>query len=306
MPPVVFFMFDGVRPDALALANCPNLQSLLQRGSSTLSASSVMPCLTLPCHTSIFYSVPPTRHGITSNVWTPMARPVRGLIEVARQAGRKTAAFYNWEPLRDLTPPGALHFAYYRDNSYTADGDQVIADEAARFIGAERPDFAFVYFGTIDIAGHVYGWLSNEYLRQLERDDAALGTVLSVLGDQHSIVLHSDHGGHDRNHGQDVPEDMTIPWLAAGPTIRRDYRIQAQVSLLDTAPTLARLLDLKPDAQWEGHCLAEIFESADRTNHGTHSDVSTAERQAIVYPRSIDDEPYRQTSDVPRSWLPRL
>jgi hypothetical protein len=300
---VVFFMLDGVRPDALSLAACPNLQALIKRGSFTLSATSVMPCLTLPCHTSIFYSVPPTRHGITSNVWTPMARPLRGLIEVARQADRKTAFFYNWEPLRDLTPPGALHFACYRDNSFTADGDQVIADEAARFIAADRPDFAFVYFGTIDIAGHEYGWLSNEYLRQLERADAALGTVLSVLSDQYSIVLHSDHGGHDRNHGQDVSEDMTIPWLAAGPTICRDYAIGSPVTLLDTAPTIARLLDLQPDAQWEGHCVEEIF---DRTNHGTYSDVGTADRQAIIHPRPLDDEPYRQTSHVPRSWLPRL
>ena len=36
MPPVVFFMLDGVRPDALALARCPQLQALLKRGSFTL------------------------------------------------------------------------------------------------------------------------------------------------------------------------------------------------------------------------------------------------------------------------------
>ena len=235
-----------------------------------------------------------------------MARPLRGLIEVARQADRKTAFFYNWEPLRDLTPPGALHFAYYRDNSYTTDGDQVIADEAARFIAADRPDFAFVYFGSIDIAGHIYGWMSDEYLRQLERDDAALGTVLGAMNDHYSIVLHSDHGGHDRNHGQAVPEDMTIPWIAAGPTIRHDYAIQSPVSLLDTAPTLARLLHIQPDAQWEGHCVDEIFEDPDRTNHETESDAAAAARQIALHARPLDDEPYRQTSHVPRSWLPRL
>src|SRR6187397_1910036 len=102
MPPVVLIMLDGARPDALTTARCPALTSLRERGSSTLKARSVMPSVTLPCHTSVFHSVPPTRHGITTNILTPMARPLPGLVEVARAAGKRTAFFYNWEELRDL------------------------------------------------------------------------------------------------------------------------------------------------------------------------------------------------------------
>ncbi|HEX9440267.1 MAG TPA: hypothetical protein VF909_11315, partial [Roseiflexaceae bacterium] len=78
--------------------------------------------------------------------------------------------------------------------------------------------------------------------------------------DDAAIVLHSDHGGHDRNHGTELPEDMTIPWLAAGPGIRQGYAIDAPVSLLDTAPTIARLLGIAPHHEWEGRCVEEIFE----------------------------------------------
>ena len=259
MAPVVFFVLDGVRPDAFALARCPNIVALLARGSATLQASSIMPCITLPCHTSIFYSVPPTRHGITSNTWSPFVRPIPGLIEVIRQSNRKAAFFYNWEPLRDLSPAGSLHFSCFRDNSYSINGDQLIADEAARFISSERPDFAFIYFGTVDIAGHAFGWLSDEYLAQLERADAALGAVLAVLNRRYAVILQSDHGGHSRNHGTDTPEDMTIPWIAAGSGIRQNYAITAPVSLLDTAPTIARLLDVPLPASWEGRHVEEIF-----------------------------------------------
>ena len=52
---------------------------------------------------------------------------------------------------------------------------------------------------------------------------------------------------------------MTIPWLAAGPNIRAGHTIAAPVSLLDTAPTLARLLGLAPHHEWEGTCVEEIF-----------------------------------------------
>jgi hypothetical protein len=53
---------------------------------------------------------------------------------------------------------------------------------------------------------------------------------------------------------------MTIPWLVAGPNIRRGYEIKGAVSLLATAPTLARLLQIGPHREWEGRCIEEIFE----------------------------------------------
>jgi arylsulfatase A-like enzyme len=85
--------------------------------------------------------------------------------------------------------------------------------------------------------------------------------VLGALPDNATVVLQSDHGGHDRNHGTDLPEDMTIPWLAAGPGIRQGHTIESTVSLLDTAPTIARLLGLAPHREWEGRCVEEIFEA---------------------------------------------
>lgn len=36
-----------------------------------------------------------------------MARPLPGLVDVARAAGRKCAFFYNRQPLRNLSRPGA-------------------------------------------------------------------------------------------------------------------------------------------------------------------------------------------------------
>ena len=81
---------------------------------------------------------------------------------------------------------------------------------------------------------------------------------------QRTIVVQADHGGHDRTHGTDSPEDMAIPWIAAGPAIRRNYRIAASVSLLDTAPTLARVLGIAPHAEWEGRIIEEIFVNDER------------------------------------------
>lgn len=257
----ILIMIDGLRPDAATADRCPNLASARARGASTFQARSVMPSITLPCHTSIFHSVPPTRHGVTTNDWTPMARPLPGLVDVAHAANRRCAFFYNWEPLRNLNQPGSLYESRFRDTSYDLDGDHWVADSAAQaFSAAERPDFAFVYLGTVDTSGHLFGWMSDEYLAQAAKVDQFLGKILAAIQDDTSVLIHSDHGGHDRTHGTDIPEDMTIPWVIAGPDIRRGYEITSSVSLLDSAPTLARLLGITPHPQWEGRCVEEIFE----------------------------------------------
>jgi predicted AlkP superfamily pyrophosphatase or phosphodiesterase len=260
MSPVVFVMLDGVRPDALAAADCPNLSSVRAQGASTQGARSLMPSITLPCHTSIFHSVPPTRHGIMSNIFTPMALPVPGLVEVARAAGKRVAFFYNWEELRDLARPGNLHYAYFRDSSMDRDGDDETAAQATKLIQTEKPDLAFVYMGTVDTAGHDHGWMSDPYLRQLEHVDALLGRLFAALPPEYALIVHSDHGGHDRDHGTDSDEDMLIPWMAAGPNIKRGYAIQSQITLLDTAPTIAKLLGIQVPRDWEGRSIEEIFQ----------------------------------------------
>jgi predicted AlkP superfamily pyrophosphatase or phosphodiesterase len=256
---VIFILIDGLRPDAIAKTTSANLKALMARSSYSLQATSVMPSITLPCHTSIFHSVPPIRHGIVSNTWTPMARPLPGLVDVAFANGLQCAFFHNWEPLRNLNQPESLSLSFFADTSKLIEGDALIAEESARMIARHKPHFAFVYFGTVDSMGHVYGWMNDGYLQQIERVDVELGKVLAALPPDSHVLLQSDHGGHDRTHGTPAPEDMTIPWMLSGPSIRPNYQLQSQVSLLDTAPTLAHLLGIKPHPHWEGRAIDEAF-----------------------------------------------
>jgi len=257
--PTIFVMIDGLRPDAITTADCPTLRGLCARGAWTFQASSVMPCITLPCHMSIFHSVPPARHGVMTNQWQPMARPLPGLIDQAKQHNKNCSAIYNWEPLRDLSRPETLEFVWYRNSTYTHEGDDEVTDVAIDHILRDKPDFAFVYLGTVDTAGHYYGWMSDGYLRHAEREDRNLGRLLAALPAEAHVLVHADHGGHERNHGMDIPEDMTIPWFVMGPRIKPGHEIQHPVTLLDTAPTLANLLGIPVARDWEGRCVTEAF-----------------------------------------------
>lgn len=256
----ILVMIDGLRPDAIAAAGCTYLPQLIERGAASLVARSVTPSITLPCHMSIFHSVPPARHGLVSNDWTPMARPLPGLIEVAKAAEKRCAFFYNWEPLRNLSVPGGLYLSYFRHTEFEVEGDLGTVEMAARCLKEDAPDFLFVYLGTTDTAGHSYGWMEPGYLAQVRRVDGYLPMLVDAMTDADTLLVQADHGGHERNHGLDIAEDRTIPWILMGPGIKRGYTIAGPVSLLDTAPTLARVLGLKPNAQWEGWCVEEAFE----------------------------------------------
>lgn len=61
-----------MRPDGPLQCGNPFVTEMMQRGTYTLEGSSVNPSVTLPCHMSIFHSVTPERHGITTNTYAPM------------------------------------------------------------------------------------------------------------------------------------------------------------------------------------------------------------------------------------------
>src|SRR5690606_3329641 len=259
---VLLVIVDGLRPDAIHAGPFDTLQSLLRRGAYSLSARTVMPCITLPCHMSICHSVPPTRHGVTTNDWQPLARPLPGLVDVARSAGRRCSFFYGWEPLRNLSQPLSLYSSWFQDvaEDLTVDGDRIIATAAARAIVAERPDFAFVYLGNVDTAGHQYGWMSDGYLAQVGHVDEVLSEFFDALGNlSYTLCLQADHGGHDRHHGLDIPGDMHVPWVRSGPGSAAGGVRPAPVRVVVTAATLARLLDIKPAPQWEGRVVEEAW-----------------------------------------------
>jgi predicted AlkP superfamily pyrophosphatase or phosphodiesterase len=256
----LLILIDGLRPDALAQDRYPHLAALQSRSSYSLRAQSVMPSITLPCHTSIFHSVPPERHGILSNIWTPLARPLPGLFEVVAAAGKTAAFFYNWEVLRDIGRPGSLTMSYcYNTSEGDMQSDGVLVEAAMAYLQASPPDFMFLYLGTLDSMGHAAGWMSQHYLAHLHYVDAQVGRILAALPPRHRVLLQSDHGGHDRNHGTDAPEDMTIPWMLSGEGIKAGYELPGPVSLLDTAPTLAQCLGLAPHPKWEGRAVTEAF-----------------------------------------------
>ena len=262
MKHAILFLVDGMRPDALQQAHTPYVDRLIATGASTLTARTVMPSITLPCITSLFMSVPPQEHGVTSNIWNPDNVGI-GLMDVVGRAGGRPASFYNWEQLRDLSRPGALHTAIYLNNCHEPEGagDTELAHVAVETLKGKPVDFAFIYLGYTDVAGHDHGWMTDPYLEAIENADLCISLVVDGLrngsADDWLVAITSDHGGHETHHGTDLDVDMTTPVILHGdPAITPGTTLTEPVSIIDIAPTITRWLGLQAPPDWRGQAIS--------------------------------------------------
>lgn len=251
---VVLILVDGMRPDALG--DIPRVQAMKEVSSHCFDTKTVMPSVTLPCHMSLFHSVDPDRHGTTTNIYMPQVRPIAGLCEVLSRAGKKCAMFYDWEELRDLTRPASLVKSYFRRGGLVgyAASDAELTQNALDYLATGEADFTFIYMGEPDAAGHGHGWMGEEYMAAVRRCWGNIDRIRAALGEDYTVIVTADHGGHGRSHGCDIPEDMTIPVLLEGPAFAKNTAL-AGVNIKDLAPTVATLLGVAPDAEWEGKSL---------------------------------------------------
>jgi phosphopentomutase len=102
--------------------------------------------------------------------------------------------------------------------------------------------------------GHTYGWMTDEYMEAIESSWNNIEKLMSELGDEYTYIITADHGGHDRTHGTDRPEDMTIPMIILGAAADRIGSLK-NANIKDIAPTITKILGVEPDPEWEGKSL---------------------------------------------------
>jgi len=257
---VLVITIDGLRADTLYRVNMPVLAGLMQRGASSLTAQTILPSGTLMAHASILSASCPAKHGITWNDYLPALGETRAatLFDLVHEAGGRTVMVVGKEKLIQSVHRERLDvFAYVsgHDRDVTA---RAVIEMSNGF------DAMLVHFPVVDGIGHLYGWMSPQQVSAIERADAAVGTLLQVLEEDGLIqstlvIVTADHGGHALTHGSDRPEDMTVPWILAGPGVVAGLRLESPISVMDTAATAAWALGLPRPAAWDGRAVEEAF-----------------------------------------------
>jgi len=280
---VFIVSLDGGKPSVIQKSHMPVVNHLLEEGAHTWTAKTIVPSKTLPAHVSMLTGFDPAKHHVLWNDWIP----TNGLVRVptifsdAKAADLSTAMFVGKEKFRHLVLPGTVDdFDFNPEKSQTVSkvvaGEKTITKEgtvlanfvaldAVRYIKQTKPNLCFIHFADPDSVGHKYGWGSKEQIQTFADMDVAIGMILKAIGDagiahKSVLIITADHGGHDKTHGLNTPDDMNIPWIVWGVGVKHGFEIEAPVVTYDTAATALWLLGVPRPRNLDGFPVSSAFE----------------------------------------------
>lgn len=278
---VIVISIDGGKPAVIAESEMPTLKKVAAEGAVTWQASTIFPSKTLPSHTSMLTGVGPDKHQVLWNDFSP----IKGKVKVptafsllrAVDAKAVTGMFVCKQKFRHLWIEGTLDTFDFggpiQDTPVAASPEiekdkkpaQLVAKNASAWIKEKKPKLLFVHFADPDTAGHKDGWGSPQQKEAFKVTDQALWQVWTAvkeagIADSTVILISADHGGHDKTHGLNIPDDMIIPWVAWGKGVKANTTITAPVTTYDTAATALWLLDVPLPAEFDGKPVTSAFE----------------------------------------------
>lgn len=273
---VLVIGIDGCRPDALEIAETPNIDALAANGTWFEGTDIRQPVrkddantVSGPGWSNLLTGVWPDKHGIIDNKFkTPhydryphfFAR-----IKEVRPAAF-TASYSSWPPIaRIITQQAdeALNFPSKDPDDLAGyvQGDVEATAAAIQCLKSRDPECVVLYLGQVDETGHKFGFHPKvpEYITAMERVDSHIGDVLVAVRERSETknedwltIVCTDHGGAGTDHGggHDNPEIRRTFLIVSGQSAEKG-RSTLQTYQVDVVPTVLKHLGITPMAEWE-------------------------------------------------------
>ena len=282
---VVVIGFDGLSPDGLKNATTPTFDKIISEGASTLHARAVLPTSSSSNWASMIMGAGPEQHGITSNSWEKnnfvlpaitqsedfLFPSIFQLIDDQKE-NAEIGAIYHWTGFGRLFEKGAV------DYDISPDSEDETAALAGAYIKGKKPTFTFIHFDHVDHGGHEYGHGSPEYYKSVEKADAMLAEVMAAIKasgmpDETLVIISADHGGLGKGHGGESLQEIEIPFILWGKSVKKNHVLKYPVYQYDNAATVAFALGIKTPMAWIGRPVKNAFEG-----YELNDDYPTTER----------------------------
>jgi alkaline phosphatase D len=213
---VLLVSLDAFRWDYSKLYNTPNLNKLAKDGVNAERTYPSFPTVTFPNHYSIATGLYPDHHGLINNSF---AAPDLGLFyRMGDRTAVENPAFYGGEPVwvtaekqgvksasffwvGSEAPVDGIQPSYWKKYDETVTFEARI-DTVIKWFGyplTKRPELVTLYFDEPDATSHIFGPISPQTGKVVERLDSLMGvlrTKLSALPEAKRInlIILSDHG----------------------------------------------------------------------------------------------------------------
>ena len=252
---VLLIGIDGLRPDALEASRTPNLDDLIAHGAYSNHAQSGEYTVSAPGWSNILTGVWEKKHGVKDNSFRGARYDLYPSLFTRLEKSYPslyTSSIVSWEPINErIIPTADKRYSNHED-------DNLVMEQAVNTLTQENPDFLFVYFGDVDLAGHKYGFNPSVagYRKEIEEVDYQIGSVLQALrgrtnysNEDWLILCTTDHGGHRGGHGLNISQDRTIFYLASGRSVHPG-KIPGTPQQVDIVPTILHHLRIPVDPSW--------------------------------------------------------
>ncbi len=270
---VLILGIDGCRPDAIPAAKeAYNLHALVAQGAfcdhCDILGDRPTKAFTItgPGWSTILTGAWSDKHGVMDNDFhnNHLAQfpSLFHRLKIARPEAT-VAAFVTWKPFVDyiIAPADGAELVFDGDKGGYEEGDRRITTTAVRYLKEKDPDLVFVYFGTVDITGHGYGFhpKSPKYTKAIEVVDEQIGRILAAVRQRPTYtsedwltIVCTDHGGKGREHGfgRDVPDIRNGLLILHGPSVDRS-RLPAKTSNADVTVTALTHLGVRIQPEWQ-------------------------------------------------------
>jgi predicted AlkP superfamily pyrophosphatase or phosphodiesterase len=234
---VVIISIDALHPAALNAGTTPTIYGEMRQGAYTLDGQSTNPPLTLISHTAMLTGRSPDKSGKSDNQWQSGEPTIKGrtIFNSAKQKGFQTGFFYSKQKLGFLVNDAVDVHRLSREDAI---------DLAEAFVGKPGRHFVFLHVSGLDFVGPEYGWLSPEYIEELSYIDEYLTPLIRLVKEQKNyvIIITSDHGGHDKIHGSQHPDDFRLPFVIHSDRIKFESIQNSKYYVTDLQDILNRIL----------------------------------------------------------------
>lgn len=233
----LFIGIDGVRSDALQLANTPNIDALTDNGIYTYDSWHLGVTSSGPSWSSMLTGVWEAKHLVTNNSYSGAnfgEYPYLSNRLKEENPNLKCVQIFTWNPQGEAgINAGGNVFNSNWDLSIDAGdlGQGLVSDAAELQLLDPDIDFLFIHFDETDAAGHGFGFSPDvpQYMNAIEGADAEIGEVISALNNRPTIdneewliVSTTDHGGQGFGHGGNTDNERQIWWYASADPLQTE------------------------------------------------------------------------------------
>ena len=242
--------------------DAPNIRKMLEEGAGTDMCLTSYPTDSAQCWGSMLIGVYPEKHGMTNGTIDDTPYSYRDKYPTVYKLIRdnmpdaKIGSFSNWSPINSSIADAGIGI------TKSTGHDDILTVRICEYIKAEKPEFLFVQFDSIDGAGHTYGYNTERYLKELNVVDGYLGKILKAveeagIADDTLIISTADHGGIGCGHGGNSDEEKYVYFAAVGKTVNRGKRIDVEIK--DTPAIICHALGIPADPNWDAKVPEGMF-----------------------------------------------